>query len=119
MVFCGQPTGGSLLDDIGVRFWGSGAAFLHDARYAIKGYIERTDSRHEVPRLPGNVIDGKKIGDDVRTELKPRLTRLADAGGAPGLAAGLVGENPASQLYAKVKRKAHEEMGMARRPIGL
>ena len=59
-----------------------------------------------MPRLPGNVIDGKKIADDIRTELKPRLTRLADAGVVPGLAAVLVGENPASQLYVKMKGKA-------------
>ncbi len=72
-----------------------------------------------MPRLPGNVIDGKKIGDDVRTELKPRLARLSDAGVVPGLAAVLVGENPASQLYVKMKGKASEEMGMAHWTIDL
>ena len=72
-----------------------------------------------MPRLPGNVIDGKKIGDDVRTELKPRLARLADAGVVPGLAAVLVGENPASQLYVKMKGKASEDMGMAHWTIDL
>ena len=69
--------------------------------------------------MPGNVIDGKRIGDDVRTELKPRLAKLALAGVVPGLAAVLVGENPASQLYVKMKGKASEEMGMANWTIEL
>jgi len=69
--------------------------------------------------VPGNVIDGKRIADDVRTELKPRLSKLAGEGVAPGLAAVLVGENPASQLYVKMKGKASEEMGMAHWTIEL
>ena len=69
--------------------------------------------------MPGNVIDGKRIGDDVRTKLKPRLAKLADEGVVPGLAAVLVGENPASQLYVKMKAKASEEMGMAHWTIEL
>jgi len=69
--------------------------------------------------VPGNVIDGKRIADDVRTELKPRISKLADEGVVPGLAAVLVGENPASQLYVKMKGKASEEMGMAHWTIEL
>ncbi len=69
--------------------------------------------------MPGNVIDGKRIADDVRTELKPRLSKLAGEGVVPGLAAVLVGENPASQLYVKMKGKASEEMGMAHWTIEL
>jgi len=69
--------------------------------------------------VPGNVIDGKRIGDDVRTELKPRISKLAGEGVVPGLAAVLVGENPASQLYVKMKGKASEEMGMAHWTIEL
>ncbi len=69
--------------------------------------------------MPGNVIDGKRIGDDVRTELKPRISKLAGEGVVPGLAAVLVGENPASQLYVKMKGKASEEMGMAHWTIEL
>jgi len=69
--------------------------------------------------VPGNVIDGKRIADDVRTELKPRLSKLAGEGVVPGLAAVLVGENPASQLYVKMKGKASEEVGMAHWTIEL
>lgn len=69
--------------------------------------------------MPGNVIDGKRIADDVRAELKLRLAKLADVGVTPGLAAVLVGEDPASQLYVKMKGKASEETGMAHRTIDL
>ena len=69
--------------------------------------------------MPAQIIDGKKIADDVRSELKPRLAKLADAGVVPGLAAIIVGENPASKLYVKMKGKASEEMGMAHWTIEL
>lgn len=69
--------------------------------------------------MTGEVIDGKKIADEVRSELKPRLAKLADRGVVPGLAAIIVGENPASKLYVKMKGKASEEMGLAHWTIEL
>src|SRR5438046_9486688 len=63
--------------------------------------------------MPGELIDGKKIADEVRAELKPRLVALAKAGMGPGLAASIVGEDPGSKLYVKMKGKASEEMGLA------
>jgi len=65
------------------------------------------------------IIDGKKFAADIRTGLKPRLAKLVDAGNVPGLAAVLVGENAASQLYVKMKSKASEEMGMGHWTIQL
>ncbi|MGI0148411.1 MAG: bifunctional 5,10-methylenetetrahydrofolate dehydrogenase/5,10-methenyltetrahydrofolate cyclohydrolase [Thermoplasmata archaeon] len=70
-------------------------------------------------RVSGEVIDGKKIADEVRSELKPRLAKLADRGIVPGLAAVIVGENPASKLYVRMKAKASEEMGLAHWTIEL
>lgn len=63
--------------------------------------------------MAGEVIDGKKIADEVRSELKPRIEKLAERGMIPGLAAIIVGEDPASKLYVKMKGKASEEMGLA------
>jgi len=63
--------------------------------------------------VAAEIIDGKKIATEIRDDLKPRLAKLADAGNVPGLAAVLVGEDAASQLYVKMKSKASEEMGMA------
>ncbi len=69
--------------------------------------------------MVAEIIDGKKIAGEIRTGLKPRLAKLADAGNVPGLAAVLVGENAASQLYVKMKSKASEEMGMGHWTIQL
>ncbi|TLZ75544.1 MAG: bifunctional 5,10-methylene-tetrahydrofolate dehydrogenase/5,10-methylene-tetrahydrofolate cyclohydrolase [Methanobacteriota archaeon] len=69
--------------------------------------------------MVAEIIDGKKIAGEIRTGLKPRLAKLADAGNVAGLAAVLVGENAASQLYVKMKSKASEEMGMAHWTIQL
>jgi len=69
--------------------------------------------------VPGDLIDGKKIADEVRSELKPRIAKLADRGIVPGLAAVIVGEDPGSKLYVKMKGKASEEMGLAHRTIEL
>jgi len=67
--------------------------------------------------MTGEIIDGKRVADDIRGELRDRLDRLRSHGVNPGLAAILVGDNPGSQLYVKMKGKACEEMGMAHQTI--
>src|SRR5205809_546207 len=49
-------------------------------------------------RMTARVLDGLKIRDEVFLELKDEIARLHAQGIRPGLAAVLVGENPASQL---------------------
>ncbi len=62
--------------------------------------------------MPAQIIDGKKISEDIRREVKEETARLkASIGITPGLAFVLVGENPASQSYVKMKGKACEEVG--------
>jgi methylenetetrahydrofolate dehydrogenase (NADP+) / methenyltetrahydrofolate cyclohydrolase len=63
--------------------------------------------------MTAQVLDGQKIRDEVFGELKGEITKLSAQGVRPGLAAVLVGENPASQLYVKSKIAACEELGMA------
>src|SRR5208282_3018826 len=63
--------------------------------------------------MPAQILDGLKIRDQVFAELKSEIARLSAQGVRPGLAAVLVGENPASQLYVKSKIAACEELGMA------
>ncbi|HMD13179.1 MAG TPA: bifunctional 5,10-methylenetetrahydrofolate dehydrogenase/5,10-methenyltetrahydrofolate cyclohydrolase, partial [Bacteroidota bacterium] len=59
-----------------------------------------------------SIIDGKKIADDIKREVKIETEQLkASRGITPGLAFILVGENPASQSYVRMKGKACEEMG--------
>ena len=59
------------------------------------------------------LIDGKKIAQDIRNELKTDIQKLKDEGkNVPGLVAILVGDNPASKIYVKSKGKACDEIGM-------
>ncbi len=62
--------------------------------------------------MSATLIDGKKIAEDIRREVKEEAARLRDATGViPGLAFILVGDNPASESYVRSKGKACEEMG--------
>jgi len=63
--------------------------------------------------MTARVLDGLKIRDEIFTELKEEVRQLIAAGLRPGLAAVLVGENPASQLYVKSKIAACEQIGIA------
>jgi methylenetetrahydrofolate dehydrogenase (NADP+)/methenyltetrahydrofolate cyclohydrolase len=63
--------------------------------------------------MPAHILDGLKIRDQVFAELKNEVGSLSSQGVRPGLAAVLVGENPASQMYVKSKIAACEELGMA------
>lgn len=63
--------------------------------------------------MPAQILDGLKIREQMFAELKEEVARLSAQGVRPGLAAVLVGENPASQIYVKSKIAACEELGMA------
>jgi methylenetetrahydrofolate dehydrogenase (NADP+) / methenyltetrahydrofolate cyclohydrolase len=63
--------------------------------------------------MPAQILDGTKIRNEIFGELKQEIAKLSAQGIRPGLAAVLVGENPASQLYVKSKIAACEELGMA------
>lgn len=59
------------------------------------------------------IIDGKKVAQDIRNELKADIEKLKSTGkDIPGLVAILVGDNPASEIYVRNKAKACEEIGM-------
>ena len=57
-------------------------------------------------------IDGKAISAQIRAELKEECAAFAkDTGVLPGLAVIIVGEDPASQVYVRNKKKGCEEVG--------
>ena len=59
---------------------------------------------------PGmNLIDGKMLASQIRAELKKDI---AESGLRPKLGVLLVGEDPASHLYVKLKEKAAAEVGV-------
>ena len=62
--------------------------------------------------MAARILDGKKISAAVREDIKARAAALTERTGiVPGLAVILVGENPASQVYVRNKKKACEEAG--------
>jgi methylenetetrahydrofolate dehydrogenase (NADP+) / methenyltetrahydrofolate cyclohydrolase len=63
--------------------------------------------------MTARILNGLKIRDEVFAELKNEVAEMTAAGIRPGLAAVLVGENPASQLYVKSKIAACEQLGIA------
>jgi len=62
--------------------------------------------------LPARIISGKEIADAIRTELATDVEQLKAQGVTPGLTVVLVGEDPASQSYVRMKGKACEKLGM-------
>ena len=58
------------------------------------------------------MIEGKLLASDVEAETRKKVERLAEQGILPGLATVLVGENPASQMYIRLKHSACERVGI-------
>lgn len=62
------------------------------------------------------IIDGKKISQKIKEELKKKVSLLKNK---PGLAVVLIGSHPASQIYANIKMKACAEIGFYSEKIEL
>ncbi|MEW8264814.1 MAG: bifunctional methylenetetrahydrofolate dehydrogenase/methenyltetrahydrofolate cyclohydrolase FolD [Candidatus Thiodiazotropha sp.] len=62
--------------------------------------------------MSAQILDGKAIAADLREQIRQRVEeRAANGMRRPGLAVVLVGENPASQVYVRNKRKSCDEVG--------
>ena len=62
------------------------------------------------------ILDGKATSAKVRARIAAETAALAEKTGVrPGLAVILVGEDPASQIYVRNKKKACEEVGFVSR----
>jgi len=59
--------------------------------------------------MPAQLIDGKKIADQILLDIKKQVAKLENK---PGLAAILIGDEPASKLYLKLKKEACEKAGI-------
>ena len=58
------------------------------------------------------ILDGKKLSNKIRNEVKIEADKLKSYGVTPGLAVILVGNDPASQVYVNMKAKACKESGI-------
>jgi methylenetetrahydrofolate dehydrogenase (NADP+)/methenyltetrahydrofolate cyclohydrolase len=62
---------------------------------------------------PARILDGKRIAEDLLDTLKSRVdARVAAGKSRPGLAVVLVGNDPASSVYVKNKRRAAQKVGI-------
>lgn len=62
--------------------------------------------------MAAKIIDGNKVAEDMRAELKEEVAKLKKQGIVPGLGVILVGQDPASQSYVTAKERACEEIGI-------
>jgi methylenetetrahydrofolate dehydrogenase (NADP+)/methenyltetrahydrofolate cyclohydrolase len=63
--------------------------------------------------LSARVIDGKAVAASVRERVREEVAAYgAETGRVPGLATVIVGDDPASEIYVRNKRRACEEVGM-------
>jgi len=58
------------------------------------------------------VIDGKKISNEIKDELKLKVEKMKEEGKQVTLAVVLVGDDPASKVYVANKKKACEYIGI-------
>jgi methylenetetrahydrofolate dehydrogenase (NADP+)/methenyltetrahydrofolate cyclohydrolase len=70
--------------------------------------------------MAAQIIDGKKVSQQIKAELKEEIQGLKEQHGlTPGLAVVLVGEDPASTVYVRNKGKASQEVGILSRQHNL
>lgn len=69
--------------------------------------------------VSARLLDGNKIRDQIQAELLDQINAMKTEGITPGLAAVLVGDNPASHLYVRNKVKMCESLGLHSEKIEL
>jgi methylenetetrahydrofolate dehydrogenase (NADP+)/methenyltetrahydrofolate cyclohydrolase len=63
--------------------------------------------------MTARILDGKQLAETIRAEIAEAVRAFVQGTNRrPGLAAVLVGDNPASQVYVRNKRKACEQVGI-------
>ncbi|MCS5666266.1 MAG: bifunctional methylenetetrahydrofolate dehydrogenase/methenyltetrahydrofolate cyclohydrolase FolD [Dehalococcoidia bacterium] len=68
--------------------------------------------------MTAKILDGKALAEDIRAEVAASVTEIQlNHGVTPGLAAVLVGDDPASAIYVRNKRRACDEVGMVSNTI--
>lgn len=69
--------------------------------------------------MDDRLIDGERIAGRVRTEVAEEVEELRRSGTTPGLAVFLVGDDPASKSYVRMKTRDCEEVGIETRDVFL
>ena len=68
--------------------------------------------------MTANILDGKALAEEIRGEVAMGVAEMQQKHGiTPGLAAVLVGDDPASAIYVRNNRRACDEVGMVSNTI--
>jgi methylenetetrahydrofolate dehydrogenase (NADP+) / methenyltetrahydrofolate cyclohydrolase len=62
--------------------------------------------------MAATLLDGKALLDAIKDDLRVRIKRLAERGVTPGLGTVLVGDDPPSHAYVRLKREDSAEIGI-------
>ncbi len=62
--------------------------------------------------MQNKILDGKALSQKIKSQLKAEVEQMKNNGINPGLAVILVGENPASQIYVRLKRQDCQQLGI-------
>lgn len=85
---------------------------------SLRAREHKRDTRYAT-RVTAQLLDGKAIAADIRAEVAADAARIRAQGLTPGLAAVLVGDDPASISYVSAKATACEEAGIFAETIRL
>jgi methylenetetrahydrofolate dehydrogenase (NADP+) / methenyltetrahydrofolate cyclohydrolase len=69
--------------------------------------------------VTADILDGRAIAAQIRSEVSERVRALTERGITPGLAALLVGDDQASRIYVGAKHKACADVGIRSEQIDL
>ena len=69
--------------------------------------------------MPADLMDGSKLAAELTSLTAERTAKLTAAGTTPGLATVIVGEDPASVTYVRMKENRSKKVGIASRHVGL
>jgi methylenetetrahydrofolate dehydrogenase (NADP+)/methenyltetrahydrofolate cyclohydrolase len=69
--------------------------------------------------VTAQILDGKAIAAQIRSEVAERVQALSERGVVPGLAAVLVGDDQASRIYVGAKHKACADVGIRSEQVDL
>ena len=62
--------------------------------------------------MPGTILDGHRMSDEIREELRHRVAALTSRGITPALSGFLVGDDAGSASYVRLKEKAADAIGL-------
>ncbi|WP_439030461.1 bifunctional 5,10-methylenetetrahydrofolate dehydrogenase/5,10-methenyltetrahydrofolate cyclohydrolase [Gordonia terrae] len=85
-----------------------------DGTARIASHVRATPQSSSRRIMTAQIIDGVAIARQVREGVRSEVTRLVESGfSAPGLATVLIGDDPASEVYVRNKRRASVAAGMS------